>query len=200
MLNFCSLYSSSSGNCLFVQSENTNILVDAGVSTRKIETALDKIDISPASISGILITHEHSDHVQSVGNFSNKYNVPVYINHETWEALPVEQRDKINCDNHKSIVINEKFNIGDIEVLPFSIPHDAVNPCGFNIFNDGKKISIATDLGHMTDNIMKNLEHSSFVLLESNYEPEVLKFSRYPYVLKKRIDGPNRTSFKYRCR
>ncbi len=190
MLNFCSLYSSSSGNCLFVQSENTNILVDAGVSTRKIETALEKVNINPESISGILITHEHSDHIQSVGNFSNKYNIPVYINNETWNALPQEQKEKISDENHKAIIIDEKFNVGDLEVLPFSIPHDAINPCGYNIFHDGKKISIATDLGHMTDNIMKSLENSSFILLESNYEPEVLKFSRYPYVLKKRIDGP----------
>ena len=191
MLNFCSLYSSSSGNCLFVQSDNTNILIDCGVSTRKIETALDKINISPESISGILVTHEHSDHIQSIGNFSCKYNIPVYINNETWDALPIDQREKIADVNHKEIYIDEKFNLGDLEILPFSIPHDAINPCGFNIFHDGKKISIATDLGHMTDNILKSLEKSSFILLESNYEPEVLKFSRYPYILKKRIDGPN---------
>ena len=190
MLNFCSLYSSSSGNCLFVQSKNTNILIDAGVSVRKIETALNKININPENISGILITHEHSDHIQSVGNFSSKYNIPVYINDETWNALPDTQREKISYENHVSIVINERFYIGDLEILPFSIPHDAINPCGYNIFHNGKKISIATDLGHMTDSIMKNLENSNFILLESNYEPEVLKFSRYPYVLKKRIDGP----------
>ena len=191
MLNFCSLYSSSSGNCLFVQSSNTNILVDAGVSTRKIETALDKINVSPANIAGILVTHEHSDHVQSIGNFSSKYSIPVYINNETWDALPADQKEKISDDNHKTIEINEKFSIGDLEILPFSIPHDAVNPCGFNIFHGGKKISIATDLGHMTDDVLKCLENSSFIMLESNYEPEVLKFSRYPYILKKRIDGPN---------
>ncbi len=191
MLNFCSLYSSSSGNCLFAQSESTNILIDAGVSTRKIETALDKISVSPESISGILITHEHSDHIQSIGNFSKKYNIPVYINNSTWDALQAEQKEKISSENHKSFVIDEKFNIGNIEVLPFSIPHDAADPCGFNISSGNSKISIATDLGHMTDYILKHLEHSSFILLESNYEPEVLKFSRYPYILKKRIDGPN---------
>lgn len=191
MLNFCSLYSSSSGNCSLAQSNNTNILIDAGVSTRKIETALDKINISPESISGILITHEHSDHVLSVGNISKKYNIPVYINDETWNALSEENKEKISSQNHKNFIIGEKFSVGDIDVLPFSIPHDAANPCGFNIFHEGTKISIATDLGHMTDSIFEHLKNSSFILLESNYEPEVLKFSRYPYILKKRIDGPN---------
>ena len=83
------------------------------------------------------------------------------------------------------------FKIGDLDIQPFSIPHDAANPCGFNIYNNNSKISIATDLGHINDSILKSLEKSSFILLESNYEPEVLKFSSYPYVLKKRIDGPN---------
>jgi len=191
MLNFCSLYSSSTGNCLFAQSNNTNILIDAGVSTRKIENALAEIDIAPDSISGILVTHEHSDHIQSIGTFSKKYNIPVYTNIETWNALSEEQKNKISSENHKSFMIDEKFRIGDLEILPFSIPHDAANPCGFSIYQGSSKISIATDLGHMTDNILRNLENSSFILLESNYEPEVLKYSHYPYVLKKRIDGPN---------
>ncbi len=191
MLNFCSLYSGSSGNCSFAQSKNTNILIDAGVSTRKIENALSNINISPESISGILVTHEHSDHIQSLGNFSKKYNIPVYISSATWNALSQDQKDKISPENHMSFIVDEKFTIGDLEILPFSIPHDAADPCAFNIYNENSKISIATDLGHVDDRILKNLENSSFILLESNYEPEVLKFSRYPYVLKKRIDGPN---------
>lgn len=191
MLNFCSLYSSSTGNCLFAQSDNTNILIDAGVSVRKIENALSGLNISPDSISAILVTHEHSDHVQALGTFSKKYNIPVFANQETWMALSDDQINKISLDNRKQFLVEEKFNIGDLEILPFSIPHDAANPCGFSIYHDSSKISIATDLGHMTPQILKNLEHSSFVLLESNYEPEVLRYSRYPYVLKKRIDGPN---------
>lgn len=190
MLNFCSLYSSSAGNCLFVQSNNTNILVDAGVSTRKIENALSDINISPENISAILVTHEHSDHIQSVGNISKKYNIPVYTNIETWNELSDDQKSKISIENHKTFIIDEMFNIGDLRILPFSIPHDAANPCAFNILNGDSKMSIATDLGHMNDSILKNLENSSFILLESNYEPEVLRYSRYPYVLKKRIEGP----------
>ena len=112
------------------------------------------------------------------------------LNQKTLDAMP-KQKEKIAEKNIKNIKIEEKFEIGDLQIKPFSIPHDAANPCGFNIFKDNKKISIATDIGHMTNGILKNLEDSIFVLLESNYDPEILKFSRYPYILKTRIAGPN---------
>lgn len=189
MFNFCSLYSGSSGNSLLVQTENTKLLIDAGVSSKKIEHALSGLNIDPSSINGILITHEHSDHVQGLGTFAKKYDLPVFVNQKTLDAMP-KQKEKILEKNIKNIKIEEKFEIGDLKIKPFSIPHDAANPCGFNILKDDKKISIATDIGHMTNGILKNLEDSIFVLLESNYDPEVLKFSRYPYPLKARIAGP----------
>ena len=189
MFNFCSLYSGSSGNSLFVASENTKLLVDAGVSSKKIETALTNLEIDPSSINGILITHEHSDHVQGLGTFAKKFNLPVYVNQKTLDAMP-NQKDKISEKNIKIIKNEEKFEIGDLKIKPFSIPHDAANPCGFNIIHDNKKISIATDIGHMTNGIIKNLEDSIFIMLEANYDPEVLKFSKYPYILKSRIAGP----------
>lgn len=190
MFNFCSLYSGSSGNSLFVESENTKLLVDAGVSSKKIEEALANLEIDPTSIDGILITHEHSDHVQGLGTFAKKFNLPVFVNEKTLDAMP-KQKEKISEKNIKLFNINEKFEIGDLKVKPFSIPHDAANPCGFNIFKDYKKISIATDIGHMTNGILKNLEDSIFIMLESNYDPEVLKYSKYPYQLKTRIAGPD---------
>ena len=189
MFSFCSLYSGSSGNSLFVESENTKLLVDAGVSSKKIETALTNLEIDPSSINGILITHEHSDHVQGLGTFAKKFNLPVYVNQKTLDAMP-NQKDKISEKNIKIIKNEEKFEIGDLKIKPFSIPHDAANPCGFNIIHDNKKISIATDIGHMTNGIIKNLEDSIFIMLEANYDPEVLKFSKYPYILKSRIAGP----------
>ena len=189
MFNFCSLYSGSSGNSLFVESENTKLLVDAGVSSKKIETALTNLEIDPSSINGILITHEHSDHVQGLGTFAKKFNLPVYVDQKTLDAMP-NQKDKISEKNIKIIKNEEKFEIGDLKIKPFSIPHDAANPCGFNIIHDNKKISIATDIGHMTNGIIKNLEDSIFIMLEANYDPEVLKFSKYPYILKSRIAGP----------
>lgn len=190
MFNFCSLYSGSSGNSLLVETENTKILVDVGVSSKKIENALSNLDINPSSINGILITHEHSDHVQGLGTFAKKYDLPIFANQKTLDSMP-KQIEKISQNNIKKFIIEEKFEIGDMQIKPFSIPHDAANPCGFSIFKDNKKISIATDIGHMTNGILKNLEDSIFVLLESNYDPEVLKFSRYPYQLKSRISGPN---------
>ena len=91
----------------------------------------------------------------------------------------------------KIFKVSDKFSIGDLEIKPFSIPHDAANPCGFNILKGNKKISIATDIGHMTNNILKSLEESLFVMLEANYDPEVLRCSSYPFSLKSRISGPN---------
>ena len=190
MLNFCSLYSGSSGNCLYVESDNTRLLIDAGVSLKKIECGLETLNVDPSSLDGILVTHEHSDHIQSLGSLSRKYNLPVFANSETFDAMP-KQTDKISSENIKRFNTKERFSIKDIEVSPFSIPHDAANPCGFNIFNKSDKISIATDIGHMTSEILKQLENSQFILLESNYDTEVLKCSKYPYLLKKRIAGPN---------
>lgn len=189
MLNFRSLYSGSSGNSLLVQTEHTNLLIDAGVSSKKIESALNNIEVDPSTLDGILITHEHSDHVQGLGTFSKKFNVPVFVNQKTLDAMP-KQKEKISEKNIKLFKIEKKFEINDLKIKPFAIPHDAANPCGFNIFKDDKKISIATDIGHMTNGIIKNLENSLFLLLESNYDPEVLMYSRYPYPLKTRIAGP----------
>lgn len=189
MLNFCSLYSGSSGNSLFVETTNTKLLIDAGVSSRKIEKALCDIDIEPSSLDGILITHEHSDHVQGLGTFSKKFNIPVFVNQETLDAMP-KQRDKIDSKNIKAFKVSDKFSIGDLDIKPFSIPHDAANPCGFNIWKGSKKISIATDIGHMNNDILKHLEESLFIMLEANYDPEVLRCSSYPFTLKSRIAGP----------
>ena len=190
MLNFCSLYSGSSGNSLFVQTENTQILIDAGVSSKKIETALDNLQIDPNSIDGILITHEHSDHVKGLGTFAKKFNVPVFVNNKTLDSMP-EQKNKLNQNTIKNFIVGDKFEINDLTIKSFQIPHDAANPCGFLISKNDKSIGIATDIGHMTNKILKELEPSDFILIESNYEPEILKFSSYPYILKTRIAGPN---------
>jgi phosphoribosyl 1,2-cyclic phosphodiesterase len=189
MLEFCSLYSGSSGNCLFVNSNNTKILVDCGTSCKKIVDGLQSINYSIEDIDAILVTHEHSDHVQGLGAVSNKFDIPVYANAETWNAMG-KQKEKILPHNIKYFKNEEDFVLNDLNIHPFSTPHDAANPCGFNIHNGKKQLSIATDLGHVTDKLIKDLEKSSFILLESNYEPEILKVSRYPYLLKQRIAGP----------
>ena len=189
MFKFCSLYSGSSGNSLFIETQNTKLLIDAGVSSKKIENALNDINIDPSTLDGILVTHEHIDHVQGLGTLSKKFDLPVFVNQETLDAMP-KQKDKISEKNVKTFKISDKFEIGDLKIKPFSIPHDAANPCGFNIWKDNKKISIATDIGHMTNPILKSLEESLFIMLEANYDPEVLRCSPYPFTLKSRIAGP----------
>lgn len=190
MFKFCSLYSGSSGNSLFVETPHTKILIDAGESAKKIESALNSIEVDVQELDAILVTHEHSDHIKGLGTLSKKFQVPIYANSKTWQAMP-EVEAKVQEENQNIFHVNENFNIGDLKILPFSIPHDAADPCGFNICYNNEKISIATDIGHMDSKIIKNLEGSSFILLEANYDPNVLKCSRYPYYLKQRIAGPN---------
>lgn len=187
MLNFCSLYSGSSGNSLFVETENTKILIDAGMSCKKIEEALHSIEVDPSSINAILITHEHSDHIKGLSTISKKFDIPVFATKETFDAMP-SQTEKLSEKNINFFNPSEEFYIDDLEILPFSIPHDAANPCGFNIVKDKThQISIATDIGHMTKSILNNLEGSEFILLESNYDTEVLRCCSYPFILKSRI-------------
>ena len=189
MLNFCSLYSGSSGNSLFVDTGKTKILVDCGTSFKKITTALTSLNYDISDIDAILVTHEHIDHVQSLGNASKKFNIPVYTNLETFNAMP-KQTEKIALNNQNIIEVGKEFTIGDLAINSFSIPHDAANPCGFNIYNNKSKLTVATDIGHMNNEIISNIKNSSFVLLEANYDPEILKCSKYPYTLKQRISGP----------
>lgn len=188
MLQFCSLYSGSSGNSLFVNSDDTKILIDAGVSGKKISTALEQIGSNINEISAILVTHEHKDHVLSLSTLSKKYNIPVYANEKTWGELNLSS---FSDSNIKVFTPDKHFTIGNLTILPFRVSHDAADPCGFNIFSDNKKISIATDLGYIDNNIMNSLKDSSFVLLESNYDTNVLQCCSYPLSLKTRIAGPS---------
>ncbi len=190
MLKFCSLYSGSSGNCLFVSTNNTKVLIDCGTSCKKICEGLASIDSSIEDIDAILVTHEHSDHVQGLGMVSKKFNIPVYANLETWNVME-KQKEKISEKNIKLFENDKDFLLNDLTIHPFTTPHDAANPCGFSIHNGKKRLSIATDLGYMDNRIFEQLQNSSFVLLESNYEPELLDASKYPYHLKQRIKGPN---------
>ena len=187
MFKYCNLYSGSSGNCSYIETNNTKILIDCGVSSKKIEEALNSIEVSLKEIDAILISHEHSDHIKGLPVISKKYNIPIYANNPTFtninQNIPDELKNKFNT--------NEKFEIKDAKIYPFSIPHDAAEPCGFNIFFNNKKFTIATDIGHVDNKILHNLDESDLLLLESNYEVNMLKCSKYPYPLKRRILGPN---------
>ena len=184
MFKCCSLYSGSSGNSFLISDNNTNILIDAGVSARKILDALCSINVSINEINAILITHEHIDHTKSVAMLSLKYNIPVFATNKTWKMI---KNDKIK-DIH-IFKIDEEFTINDLTILPFSTPHDAADPCGFKISNGKKSICIATDLGFVTPKIFNHFSDCSFLMLEANYDPNILKVSKYPYLLKQRING-----------
>lgn len=139
------------------------------------------------SINAILITHEHTDHTKCLPMLSNNYDIPIYITKKTLNALPF--KEKINYNNIKFFDLSKDFYINDLKVYPFNIPHDAVEPCGFNIYCENKKISIATDIGYIDNKLLNYLKESSSILLESNYDPNILKYSKYPYLLKQRISS-----------
>jgi len=187
-LKFCSLFSGSSGNASYIGTEKTHILVDAGFTGKKVELALKDIDVDPSSLDGILVTHEHIDHIQSVGVLSRKYNIPVYANESTWAAM----EDKIGDIAARNIRLFENdidFYIKDINIQPYSIPHDAADPVGFCFFHGHNKISIITDLGHTNSRIIKTVMDSDLVILEANHDVVMLREGSYPWPLKKRIMG-----------
>lgn len=183
---FLSLVSGSSGNCTLVSDGKTTLLADCGLSCKCLEAALLKVGISPCDIDGLLITHEHTDHIKGAGVVSRKYNLPIFATAKTHECMEI---GKIDEKNIKYISPDIDFEIGTIGIKPFSIPHDAANPVGYNFFFGSKKLSLATDIGRMNDYIFEHLKGSIAVLLESNHDLAMLKFGRYPQVLKKRILG-----------
>lgn len=186
MIKLTSLFSSSKGNCTYVFSENTKILVDVGVSTKRVVDALAKQSVNPSEIDGILITHEHSDHIKGIKVFCKKYKVPVFASKKTWQALvSLEIENSLKKEFEPCV----DFSIGDINIHPFSIPHDAIDPCGFNLLCQKEKVTVATDIGHITPDLLSSFESSSTILLESNHDISMLKAGNYPYMLKQRIAG-----------
>lgn len=185
-MEFCSLYSGSSGNCLYVASDKTKILIDSGLSGKKVQEGLKEIGVNPQDINGIVITHEHDDHIKSAGILSRRFNLPIYANTNTWEAM-INKLGDIKRENIKIFDNYNPFDIGDICVQPYEIPHDAASPCGYSFIHGGKKVSIATDIGYASDTVKENIKDSDFILLESNHDVEMLKVGPYPYPLKRRV-------------
>ncbi|CDF59010.1 MBL fold metallo-hydrolase [Thermobrachium celere] len=185
-MDFCTLYSGSSGNSIYIGTHRTKILVDAGLSGKKIQEALLEIGVNPSEIKAILITHEHDDHIKAAGILSRRFNIPIYANAETWIAMESQIGD-VKEENIKVFNRYEPFEIGDITVIPFKIPHDASNPCGYSFVEKNKKISIATDIGHASLEVKNNIKDSDLILLESNHDVEMLKVGPYPYHLKRRV-------------
>lgn len=182
---FCPLFSGSSGNSIFIASNNAKILIDAGLPGKTIENALKEIGESVSEIDAIFVTHEHTDHIKGVGVLSRKYDIPIYSNELTWKSM-IGCIGKINEKNIR-IVNKEYTSIEDIDVFSFPIPHDAAAPRGYSVIAEGKKVCVATDLGHFTDSVRKSIMDGDVILLECNHDVEMLKVGPYPYPLKKRI-------------
>lgn len=180
--------SGSSGNCIYVGSNQAHILVDVGISAKRIALGLGQLDIKPEELDGILITHEHVDHIGGLGVMCRKYNIPVYASQGTIEAI--KKYDKLGSveeDIFHSIEIDHAFNIKDINVNAMRTSHDCVSPVAYSFANGNSKVAIATDLGTYTDYTVEHLKGMDAILLEANHDVRMLQVGPYPYWLKQRI-------------
>lgn len=179
------LASGSKGNSTLIEHNNTSILVDAGLSMRAIEERLKMAGSDIASISAILISHNHIDHIKGVSRISNKYNIPVYAPRECYDDVNLTE---VNQLNRFEIGLDD-FIIGDITVSTFEVPHDALKTIGFVFLSDGNKVSLLTDVGRVDELVLKRIEKSNLIMIESNYDEEMLAIGPYPYPLKRRISS-----------
>ena len=185
-IEFCSLSSGSSGNCQYVGTDRTKILIDGGFSGKRIEGLLSSIDVCPTTIDYILVTHEHIDHVKGVGILSRRYDIPILANEKTWLGME-NIIGKIKDKNRKMIESDRDFELMDLGIRPFRIFHDAAEPVGYCIFYKNIKISIITDTGWVNDDMKKKIKGSSLYLMESNHDIKMLEEGNYPWFLKKRV-------------
>lgn len=190
-MRLCSIASGSSGNCIYIGHAATHLLVDAGISGRRIEEGLHSIGVPPKELSGILVTHEHSDHIQGIGVLARKYGIPLYGTKETFAAMQNGKTNigKVDAALFRPVLPEAAVSIGDMEVTPFSVSHDAANPVAYVFQADGRKIGMATDLGKYDDRIRAHLDGSSLLYLEANHDVNMLLVGTYPYYLKQRILG-----------
>lgn len=189
-MRMCSIASGSSGNCIYVGSDNTHLLVDTGISKKRIEEGLKQLEIKGEELDGILVTHEHSDHIQGLGVFSRKYEVPIYATEGTIEGIKASSSlGKMPEGLLHPIVVDESFTIGDIMVDPFEISHDARQPSAYRMECNGRSAAVATDLGMYNEYIVKKLKGLDAILLEANHDVHMLEVGGYPYPLKRRILG-----------
>ena len=185
-IKFCSLSSGSSGNCQYIETGNSRILIDAGFSGKKIEGLLSSIGVSPSSLDGIFVTHEHIDHSKGVGVMSRRYDLPIFANNNTWIGMN-KVIGKITEKNTKVFKTDDYLDIKDITINPILISHDALEPVGYIIFYKKVKISIITDTGWVNDSIVSKIKDSQLYLMESNHDVDMLKYGSYPWALKERI-------------
>ena len=189
-MKLSSISSSSKGNCILVENNNSSILVDVGISRKKAEEGLEFFGKKPENIDGIVITHEHSDHIKGLGVFLRKYQVPVYATEDTINCILNNKTvGKVDSDLFNVIKPDRDFSIKDIELLPLHISHDAADPVCYRFFEKEKSCAVVTDLGEYDDKLVSSLQNLDAVLIESNHDVNMLQTGPYPYSLKQRIWG-----------
>ena len=186
-LKICILSSGSSGNALYVASEKTKILIDAGLNAKQISLRLSSIGINIKDINAICLSHEHGDHTQAINIIQKKNKIPIYLNYLTKEALI--QNDKFKDLHYKIFESGTTFMIGDLSIETFLVPHDAAEPVGFRITCKNKSIGIITDVGIPTPLITNKLKNCNLLVIEANYDEDLLIDAQRPYKLKQRIRG-----------
>lgn len=189
-MRLCSIASGSSGNCIYVGSDSTHLLVDTGISKKRIEESLCELDVKGEEVNGILITHEHVDHIQGLGVLSRKYGIPIYATRGTIEGIcSYKNIGKMPEGLFREIKSDVPFQIGDLEVKPFAISHDAMEPTAYRIYHGDNSVAVATDLGTYDEYIVNNLQGVQAVVLEANHDVHMLEVGPYPYPLKQRVLG-----------
>ena len=187
-MRLCSIASGSSGNCIYVGSNSTHLLVDTGISKKRIEEGLAELEVAGEDVNGILITHEHVDHIQGLGVLSRKYGIPIYATKGTIEGiLSCKTVGEIPIDIFCEIDSEKVFEIGDLQIKPFAISHDAKQPTGFRIEKGNKAVAVATDLGCYDEDIVESLKDLNAIVLEANHDVHMVEVGVYPYPLKQRV-------------
>ncbi len=186
MAKFCSLYSSSDGNCTYIGCSQGGILVDVGISAKRTELALNNIGVDPRSLAAIFVTHEHNDHVKGIRVFAERYGIKVFSSEGT--LLGMEDINAVTAKTKTDIILDSGIEAGGMFVRAFRTPHDSRESTGYSIVTpDGKRIAVATDIGTVTDTVMNAVYGSDLILLESNHDIGMLQNGPYPYFLKQRI-------------
>ncbi|MBU0904840.1 MAG: MBL fold metallo-hydrolase [Firmicutes bacterium] len=185
-MRFSVLASGSSGNAIYVENDEHAFLVDAGLSGRKMEELFASVDRNMKKLSGILVTHEHSDHIKGLGILARKYNVPIYANEKTWTAMdplvgkiPLEQRFHFDMETVKTF--------GSIDIQSFAVSHDAADPMFYVFHENGRKLVLITDTGYVSDRMKGHIQGADSFVFESNHDVGMLQMGRYPWSVKRRI-------------
>lgn len=185
-MRFSVLASGSTGNAIFVETDEHSFLVDAGLSGKQMEVLFQQIDREMGKLSGILVTHEHSDHIKGVGILARKYKLPVYANEKTWNAMdsligqvPVEQKFTFDMESVKSF--------GSLDIESFGVSHDAADPMFYVFHHQGSKLVLITDTGYVSDRMKGLISNADAYVFESNHDVQMLRMGRYPWSIKRRI-------------